>query len=327
MDLSLISAESQRTKSQGEKHLVTFRVGDVHLGLPVRQVAGFIESVPVTPVPLAPSFVTGIFEWRGQTVTQIDLAHRLGLSVGDAEAGRIVLIVTSDDDIYGFPVEAVSAFLAADEGRMGKPSEIESGRLGSFCSDVFHHREARYPVLNPGRLAGTDGSGLSEEHREQVSDSREDSESPAGPKLRLVSSNLPPIAMQETGDKKPGSAALLDDLGGQDGIRRLADGIALGILDDDFLNPYLGTLDAQQLPDLIARYLIGLFGGPSDSETMRIMTRLFAGDGKNPDHADKSLAHIGNALFSADIQTGVTDGVLHRLETAWTTFFSRPSGR
>lgn len=327
MDLSLISAESQRSKSRGERHLLTFRIGEVSFGLPVSQVAGLIEPVPVTPVPLAPSFVTGIFEWRGRTVTQIDLAHRLDLSGSGAEAGRVVLVVTSDEDVYGFPVEAVSAFLAVDEGRIGKPSEIEIGRLSSFCSDVFHHREARYPVLDVGLVTRTDVPDVTEDRQIQDVASEEDYATPSGPNLRLVSTNLPSMAMPSDSDEKPDGATLLEELGGQDGIRRLADGIALRILDDDALNPYLGTLDAQQLPDLIARYLTGVFGGPSDSEVMRIMTRLLAGDGKNPGHADKSLAHIGNALFSARIHNGATDEVLHRLESAWTTILSRPSGR
>lgn len=326
MDLSLISAESQRSKSRGEKHLVTFRIGDVSLGLPVRQISGFIELVPVTPVPLAPSFVAGVFEWRGQTVTQIDLAERLGLSGVGTGHGQIVLIVAADEDVYGFPVDSVQAFLTTDEGTMNKPSESEAKQYGLLCTDVFHYREARYPVLKPRRIGSTDDSGIPDKHHNQVPDIRESTASSSVPKLRLVSSNLPPMAAETNSSKETNNHALLHDLGGRDGIRRLADGIAFRILDDDSLNPFLGTLDAQQLPDLIARYLTGLVVGQSDNEVAPIVIRLLAGDVRSPQHAEKSLAHIGNALFTAGFSTGVTDEVLHRLESALAASSNRPSG-
>lgn len=312
MDLSLISNDGQPSTSQGETQVVAFTLCGRTFGLPVSRVIGFIEPAPVTPVPLAPSFVVGIFDWCGQTATLVDLACRLGLSPDVSSNDRIFLLVSAGDAVMALQANTVSGLLSVEQGRMERPSAPEIQEFGSYCSDVFHHRGKAYPVLDPDRIAGAGPV---------TANPAEDDASAPAPRLRLVSSSVPPMAMQQ---RKPESGmsdelSLFHALGGADGIRRLAEGIAFRILDDDSLNPYLGTLDAQQLPGLIDTYLTGLVTGRADKARANdaIVTRVLTGGGSHDAHHEKSLAHIGNALFSAACPIDVTDELLHRLETEW----------
>lgn len=53
--------------------LLTFRVGDLRLALPLSTICGLAEPRPIRRVHGAPAAVVGLTEWRGELVTVIDL--------------------------------------------------------------------------------------------------------------------------------------------------------------------------------------------------------------------------------------------------------------
>ncbi len=67
---------------------VTFYYGKHFFGLPIDDVIEINRMLDVTPVPMAPDYVSGVVNLRGQILTAINLAKRIGLATTEA----------SDDD-------------------------------------------------------------------------------------------------------------------------------------------------------------------------------------------------------------------------------------
>ena len=72
-----------------------FDVGDRRVGLPMAHVCEIIERQVVTPVPvpLAPPFVRGLFNLRGQVLPFLDLAPFVGALLQGGEAGDRAVVV------------------------------------------------------------------------------------------------------------------------------------------------------------------------------------------------------------------------------------------
>ena len=137
----------------------TFYLGDRCFGLPILSVREIIRSCEITPVPLAPRHVRGLINLRGQIVTILNLAVRLGLEDRpNAHESHVVVLMgdalaaqsrgheggkdgSAGEHMAGFLVDAIGDVVEADE-RETKPApanvmEIE-GKLicGVIQSDA-----------------------------------------------------------------------------------------------------------------------------------------------------------------------------------------------
>lgn len=63
------------------EQFVTFYFGKHFFGLPIDDVIEINKALEITPVPLAPSYVAGVVNLRGQILTAVNLALKLGLNL------------------------------------------------------------------------------------------------------------------------------------------------------------------------------------------------------------------------------------------------------
>ena len=112
----------------------TFYVGERRFGLPILSVREIIRSCEITPVPLAPRHVRGLINLRGQIVTILDLAVRLGIRDRQEERESHVVVLKAGDsatqanehsgdkgsgeDMAGFLVDAIGDVVEADLSHM-----------------------------------------------------------------------------------------------------------------------------------------------------------------------------------------------------------------
>ena len=92
-----------------KRELVVFQLGEEELGVEVDQVREIIRVSSITPLPRSPAFIKGVANIRGQIVTIIDLAERLGLP-SQAKEGRIIVMEFKGNTV-GVMVDAVSEVL------------------------------------------------------------------------------------------------------------------------------------------------------------------------------------------------------------------------
>jgi purine-binding chemotaxis protein CheW len=97
----------ERLQETPARRFLTFMLAGEEYALDILRISEIIKVRPVTEVPRAPAFVTGIISVRGTIVPVVDLRLRLHLPASEpGPAGRI-LIVTKQDEPYGLVVDEV----------------------------------------------------------------------------------------------------------------------------------------------------------------------------------------------------------------------------
>ena len=304
MDLSLIPADRKGPASNSGQHMVVFRVDDLTLALPEHSVIGFVEQPDVTPIPLTPSYVSGLFEFKGEALTLFSLRQRLGLTPDSTEMQRIGIILNLEDVRCALLVDEIIGIVAVDNRAIEARPSSERGMIAWFCSGSFVEDEETIRVLDTKRMFASDNT----------TDAVSVTGSPT-PRLRLVKSAA-------TGDKaeKPGSSVSVSLIGGSEAIRRIANIVSYKIFDDDMLNPFLGSMDAMLLPGLIAKYLTGFLSDDPAAATEEIQAtiyRLVREEGFDRSHFDHALTHLTDALSIMNCSEDAIGQIVQRVELCW----------
>lgn len=115
---------------------LTFHAGGRKFALPHDSVEQILESKDlVRPVPLVPTFVQGIVNFRGRIVTIIDLMALLGVD-RDSESADF-LCISSKSPGVGYAVQGVRQVLAAHEGDVEDAARFGlEGRVARYVNHV-----------------------------------------------------------------------------------------------------------------------------------------------------------------------------------------------
>lgn len=137
------------------KQLVTVMLDDRTLGIDVLLVQDVIRLAPLTPVPLAPSWIAGVMNLRGHIVTAIDLRERLGMPSAAEEKGRMCVVVNGGTEPYALIVDAVGDVMDIDDGEIERdpPTLAPAWRdvsRGIIRRDVLILRLDISRLVNPG---------------------------------------------------------------------------------------------------------------------------------------------------------------------------------
>lgn len=97
------------------KSFVSFQLDDQLFGIDIRQVREINRHLDLTPVPLAPDYVRGLVNLRGQIITILDLKKRLGL--GSAELSNIShnIILKTEAELGSHRIEDESLSTISDK--------------------------------------------------------------------------------------------------------------------------------------------------------------------------------------------------------------------
>ena len=87
--------------------LATFEISGGSYGVPVRVVREINSQIDMTPVPLAPPFVRGIVNLRGQLVTVVDLGERLELGHREMDDETRLVVLKTNEEIAGLGAEGL----------------------------------------------------------------------------------------------------------------------------------------------------------------------------------------------------------------------------
>ncbi len=112
--------QQQRQKS-AIVQFSTFRMADELFGVDALRVQEILPYQKITSVPLAPEYVKGLINLRGQIVTVLDLRHRLGFEPLDENTTSMNLIVMSDEGPISFLVDHIDNVLDLHADRLTPP--------------------------------------------------------------------------------------------------------------------------------------------------------------------------------------------------------------
>ena len=136
------------SSTSDNQQLVTFRCGNLLLGLEISNVQEINRQTDVTTIPEAPSHVHGAINLRGDVVTVIDLRTVLGFSSeSENRSGRNV-IIRSNGELIGLMADGVSDIINVSSSQIEPtPSNIE-GVDSRYFSGVFSSDNELVVILN-----------------------------------------------------------------------------------------------------------------------------------------------------------------------------------
>ena len=125
------------TAIESELQYVTFYVGNLLLGVDIRQVQEINRQLEVTNVPHSDDYVRGVINLRGDVATVIDLRTILGLPRTEVTHESRNLIVHSHGETIGFLVDRISDILTLSCNEMSQPPTNVDGVDESLFRGVY----------------------------------------------------------------------------------------------------------------------------------------------------------------------------------------------
>ena len=114
--------ETSATKSaDGQMQYATFYLGNEYFGVEVLRVQEILRAQGMTPIPLAPNYVSGLINLRGQIVTAIDLGVRLTEREERANHESMNVVINSSDGVVSLLVDKIGDVLDVETRLMEPP--------------------------------------------------------------------------------------------------------------------------------------------------------------------------------------------------------------
>jgi purine-binding chemotaxis protein CheW len=126
----------------------SFQVGDLLLGIDIRQVQEINRNLQITNVPHAPVAVKGVINLRGEVVTVIDLRTVLGLDTLEFNRTTRNVILKHAGEQIGLLVDSVAEVITCQAEDIDPLPENLGGRESACFSGVYKLPQGLLVVLN-----------------------------------------------------------------------------------------------------------------------------------------------------------------------------------
>lgn len=135
-----MSTDTTSGKANAEQmiRIAAFYLHESLCGIDISNVQEIHEELSFTKVPLAPDYVQGIMNLRGQIVTVIDQSLKIGLPAATITPESRVVIVKSQGESIGLLVDRIMDVMTTEQGRIVPPPPNIHGAQGEFFKGVFH---------------------------------------------------------------------------------------------------------------------------------------------------------------------------------------------
>jgi purine-binding chemotaxis protein CheW len=138
-----VSHSSEFIASKNEsKQYSTFFIGDRLFGIDVMQVQEVTNPLPVTHIPLAPTFVKGLINLRGQLATTIELRKLFDLKDSPPQNSMNV-VCRHDGVLLSLLVDKIGDVVEVEEENFESSPDTISENVRKFMQGVYK---------NPGQL-------------------------------------------------------------------------------------------------------------------------------------------------------------------------------
>ncbi len=126
----------------------TFYVAGQYCGLDAVRVQEIIRAQPMTPVPLAPPVVRGLINLRGQIVTALDLAMRLGLKERLVGPAPINVVVHTEDGAVSLLVDEIGDVVTVPHEAFEKPPETLATAARALIHGAYKLKDRLLLILD-----------------------------------------------------------------------------------------------------------------------------------------------------------------------------------
>jgi purine-binding chemotaxis protein CheW len=141
-----------RSRSDPQKTLVGFFVGDIHYAIDIGRVVQIVNPLALSELPHLPQSVAGVSDYRGAVVPVVDLRVRFGLPSQSATSRTKWIVVNVNGPAAALVVDGVSDVFGTAGAELRPAPGLGDGDDKRGLLGVTTHRDRLTFVLDLGRL-------------------------------------------------------------------------------------------------------------------------------------------------------------------------------
>jgi purine-binding chemotaxis protein CheW len=143
---------SLEKSNHGIRQLTTFSLGDFRYGIDVMKVQEVTSSLPMTKIPIAPDYVRGLINLRGQIATAIGLRELFGLGPSKADSNSMTVICKVEGSLLSLLVDSIGDVIEVPDVDYESVPDTVSGPLRKFMSGVYKTQGAIISIIDLDKL-------------------------------------------------------------------------------------------------------------------------------------------------------------------------------
>lgn len=124
------------SKSNEMNQLTTFHIGDDLFGIEVMKVQEVTGTPTVVPVPLAPRFVRGLINLRGQIATALGLRELFGKNTQD-QLEQMSVVCKIDGNLVSLMVDSIGDVVEVEKVKFEQPPDTIPSGVKRFIKGIY----------------------------------------------------------------------------------------------------------------------------------------------------------------------------------------------
>lgn len=123
--------------------ILEFDLGGESYAMDIQIAREIVEMLPITPIPRAPAYVTGLLNLRGEITTIINIHQLLGIKPSrEIELQNIMVLVpeSTDNTSIGIIVDEVHSVLTIDEEDIDNNVKGVNSEIAEFVQGIIKFR-------------------------------------------------------------------------------------------------------------------------------------------------------------------------------------------
>ena len=146
------------TEKIASQEIVIFNLGKEKFALFTDQVKSIEEMQDIVPVPMAPDYLSGLINLRGEITTIIDLRRRLHLKNSQIGPDVVIIIVDYNQETAGLIVDRVDSVETIKAVPKDVPDNIRKAANGRFYDKVIEINREIIIILNLDKILSLEES-------------------------------------------------------------------------------------------------------------------------------------------------------------------------
>ena len=135
---------------------LTFSLGAEVFAFDVAKVREVLELIPITKVPQAPVYMSGVVNVRGSVVPVIDLRRKLGMGVAERSVNTCIIVIEVPLDggmtVLGALVDSVQEVVEFESSQIAPAPRIGTGVRIEFLNGIGKREDKFVLIMDIARV-------------------------------------------------------------------------------------------------------------------------------------------------------------------------------
>lgn len=132
--------------------LTTFQIGTDHFGIEVMKVQEVTGEPTVIPVPLAPRFVRGLINLRGQLATALGLRELFGVDKNESK-NQMSVVCRMEGNLVSLMVDSIGDVIETDGKSFEPPPDTIPVGVRRFIKGIYKMNGTLLSVLDLEKIS------------------------------------------------------------------------------------------------------------------------------------------------------------------------------